>query len=144
MPAPFNEKAPPCIECGEPACQVDSSLIYPDRRDLHGRTMYLCHPCEAYVGCHPGTDRALGYPAGKETRGARMYVHKVLDPLWREQIVERKGRARGNVYLYLANRMGLHPDHCHTAMFTIEQCRHAYRILKNANYPDIALWRAAR
>lgn len=39
--------------------------------------------------------------------------------------------------------MGLTADECHTAMFTIDQCRQAYRLLKTITYAEIRDWAKA-
>lgn len=142
-----------CTECGcETPDLVTGAKIYPHLTNLHRKKIWLC-PCGAYVGCHPGTDDALGRPAGPETRKARGYVHAVLDPLWRDAPalypadakpygIRRVARLR--CYEWLADQMGLTADECHTGMFTIEQCRQAYRLLRNTTYADIRKWAKAR
>jgi len=117
-----------CAECGGKARRVTGADIYGHRRDLHYKVMWRCD-CGAYVGCHPGTNTALGTCAGPKLRNAREYVHSVLDPHW------RSGQAsRDEVYAYLRAQMGLTPATCHVAMFTYEQCRQAYRIMKAARF----------
>ncbi|MEO0954788.1 MAG: zinc-finger-containing protein [Pseudomonadota bacterium] len=144
----FDPYAPECIECGTTATLVGGESIYPHRPDLFKKSFYLCPSCGAYCGCHPKTNRALGYPAGPKTRNARSYVHRILDPIWQNagehyngdppSFVRRMARTR--VYKYLANEMGLTKDECHTGMFTIEQCRQAYAILKKTDYPKVRAW----
>ncbi|MBR9807408.1 MAG: hypothetical protein GYB49_09315 [Alphaproteobacteria bacterium] len=141
----------PCTDCG---CNtpdlVTGAVIYPHRPDLADKPIWLC-PCGAYCGCHPGTQDPLGSTAGPETRNARSYVHRVLDPLWRTIPDQYKGKGklephqlrsmmRRRVYRYLAAEMGISEDDCHTGMFSIEQCRQAYAILKNTTYTDVRRW----
>jgi len=141
----------PCIECG---CitpdLVTGERIYPHRPDLHAKKFWLC-PCGAYCGCHPGTTDPLGATAGKETRNARKYVHRILDPLWRTIPPQYSGKGklephqlksmmRRRVYRYLAAEMGISVDDCHTGMFDIQQCRQAYAILKKTTYTDVRRW----
>lgn len=144
----------PCLECPNDQAEfVTGAVIYPHRPELAEKKAWRCSSCGAYVGCHPGTVDPLGRPAGPETRNARQYVHRVLDPLWRDAPafydkgakaygIRRAARAR--VYAWLADRMGLTAEECHTGMFTIEQCREAYRLLKQATYADIRQWAKAR
>ena len=84
----------PCTDCG---CNtpdlVTGAVIYPHRPDLADKPIWLC-PCGAYCGCHPGTQDPLGSTAGPETRNARSYVHRVLDPLWRTIPDQYKGKGK--------------------------------------------------
>lgn len=141
----------PCSECGCTTPDlVTGARIYPHLPRLHDKKIWLC-PCGAYVGCHPGTEDPLGSTAGDETRNARQYVHRLLDPIWKNAPREYGGKgklephqiqsmARRRTYRYLAAQMGIEFEECHTAMFTIEQCRQAYAILKRTTYKDVRAW----
>ncbi|WP_084398326.1 zinc-finger-containing protein [Henriciella aquimarina] len=129
----------PCAECGGIPAQTTGRAIYPHRPDLFHKFFYLCG-CGAYVGCHPGTEDPLGRPAHAELRKARGQVHKVLDRIWMSapNQYERGGKltpqqlrsmARKRTYRFLADRMKLTEDECHTAMFDIEQCREGASIM---------------
>lgn len=141
-----------CVECnGTEAGLVSGAVIYPHLPNLSRKKFWRC-PCGAYVGCHPGTSEALGRPAGPETRKARGYVHAILDPLWRNapdlyppdaKAFGIRKVARTRCYEWLADKMGLTADECHTAMFTIDQCRQAYRLLKTITYAEIRDWAKA-
>ena len=144
---------PPCIECGMPSRLVYGDDVYPHRKDLYHKAFYVCDPCEAYVGCHPNSEDAMGYPAGKETRNARSYVHRIFDPMWKtatdhypadanKKRVRRLARTR--CYEFLAHEMGMTKDECHVGMFDVDQCRQAYAILKKVDYPHIRNWAKAR
>ena len=78
-------------------------------------------------------------------------MHRVLDPLWKTIPPQYSGKGklephqlksmmRRRVYRYLAAEMGISPDDCHTGMFTIEQCRQAYAILRKTTYTDVRRW----
>ena len=144
----------PCLECPNDQAEfVTGAVIYPHRPELADKKAWRCSACGAYVGCHPGGVEPLGRPAGPKTREARQYVHSILDPLWRDAwrsypaAVKRPhvtALARRRCYAWLADQMGLTADECHTGMFTIEQCRQAYRLLKNTTYADIRDWAKAR
>jgi hypothetical protein len=112
---------------------VDSSVIYPDRPDLHGRTMWRCPACKAYVGSHPGTDVPLGYPAGPETRALRSRVHKRFDPLWQAKMRRdnvRQGKARDAAYKWLAGELGIPLEATHVSHFDADRCRQALAIIE--------------
>jgi hypothetical protein len=146
--------APICPACGSTARLTDGAEIYPHRRDLADKPIWACTICEdTYVGCHPGTENPLGFPADAGLREARMMLHRRLDPIWKtadqcgaytpESDQARKQirrAARVRVYRFLADRMGLTEETCHTAMFTLEQCREAWRALSRVTYQDVRRW----
>lgn len=147
--------APICPTCQTPARLTGGAEIYPHRSDLAALRIWKCDVCpNPYVGCHPGTEVALGTPAGPDLRKARMTLHHSrIDPLWKRadqcgayQPEDARARkqiqraARVRVYAYLADRMGLTTDETHTGMFSIEQCREAWRVLTGVSYPQIRAW----
>lgn len=94
---------------------VTGKEIYPHRPDLHAKRFWLCRPCNAYVGCHPGTERPLGPPAGPALRQLRLLAHEALDPLW------QSGRfKRAQVYRELSRRLGFE---VHVGQSDEETCR---------------------
>jgi hypothetical protein len=110
-----------CGVCYRRARLVGGEVIYPHRPDLFHKRFWLCdHPSHplAYVGCHPGTENALGSPADTETRKARSAAHAAFDPLW-------KGKAMGRweAYKWLAATLGIHPDACHIGMMSADMAR---------------------
>lgn len=62
--------APTCPYCGKDSVLVNGHVIYPHRPDLLEKKFYWCKPCDAYVGCHPGTANPLGRLANAELRRA--------------------------------------------------------------------------
>lgn len=112
-----------CDYCGRKAELVDSKVIYGTSYGM----MYLCRHCNAYVGCHKGTDRPLGRFADAELRYWKKAAHAVFDPLWRQ------GRFRGQrkaAYEWLAEQMGLPVEQTHIGMFDIAQCKQAIKIVQ--------------
>lgn len=127
---PIANVDPVCIECGALAELTTGQAVYPDHPHLWERPIWRC-ACGAYVGCHPGTDIPLGYPAGRETRLARSRAHDAFDPLWmrkhnRDKI--SKGKARGLGYAWLARELGIAPQDCHISHFDAETCRRVVRL----------------
>ena len=115
-----NVPSVPCDYCQRPAPLVTGREIYPHRPDLYGKKFYKCVPCEAWVGCHPGTETPLGRLADAPLRAAKSRVHALLDPLW------RSGKAkRSTVYARLADRIGITPQQCHVGMFDLDRCAKA-------------------
>jgi hypothetical protein len=142
--------------CSKPTRLSNGAEVYPHRADLHGKAIWICDECGAYVGCHPGTTDALGTLANAELRAARMKLHdRRIDPIWRNawrdyQNVDAKSRknitrtARVRVYEFLADSLGLSRDETHTGMFDLEMCRRAWRALDGVTYQQIREWAKAR
>ena len=115
-----------CPYCGSQAKLVDSSIIY------HGRSYgnaWVCSnfpKCDAYVGCHKGTEKPLGRLADKTLRVAKGEAHKLFDHLWRRKMQKEGCRvkvARNAGYAWLAENLGIKKEDCHIGMFDIETCR---------------------
>ncbi|AGK57524.1 hypothetical protein HYPDE_29243 [Hyphomicrobium denitrificans 1NES1] len=61
-----------CAHCGADATLVTGETVYPKRPDLHEKPFYYRAPCQAWVGCHPGTTKPLGTaPTTSSGRPAR-------------------------------------------------------------------------
>lgn len=114
-----------CAYCGEWGELVTGQDIYPHRPDLYEKKFYRCAPCNAYVGCHPGTAEPLGRMANAELRQAKSAAHAAFDPLWKS----RKMR-RNKAYAWLAERLGVSRENCHIGMFDVDQCRRVVRECK--------------
>ncbi len=122
-----------CGYCGRDAELVDSAEVYNGRS--YGM-IWLCRPCEAWVGTHAGTrsHHPLGTLADAETREARKAAHAAFDPLWRAKMRRdgaSKTEARLAGYAWLAKRMGMRTNECHIAMFDAEQCRRVVAEIDN-------------
>jgi len=123
---------PVCPYCGAPSQLTTGRHVYPHRPDLADKRFYECRPCGAYVGCHPGTDRALGRLANAELRRWKQRVHAAFDPHWRRA---RDPYARSRAYRRLADDLGIPPAECHTGMFDIERCRAALAAIETWGKP---------
>ncbi len=116
----MTQTPPTCPYCGGNAVLHDSAVIY------HGKSFgdaWICEnypECDAYVGCHKGTDRPLGRLADPELREAKKRAHAALDPWWVHQ--PKPKQARSKVYRWLAGELGLSEDECHIGMFDIAMC----------------------
>lgn len=106
-----------CEHCQKPAQFVSGRVIYRSRQDLFDRRFWYCIGCNAYVGCHDGTDIPLGGLAKPETRSARILAHASFDRLWRERIFRRS-----DAYTWLAEQLGIDKDSCHIGMFDVATC----------------------
>lgn len=75
-----------CPYCNGTAVWVENKEIYGKN---YGKSVmvWLCKPCNAYVGCHNNTRKPLGSIANKETREWRKKAHKIFDPIWKTKII---------------------------------------------------------
>ena len=115
-----------CPYCGNTAKLVTGKSVYPHLPELYGKYFYMCEPCEAWVGCHPGTKTPLGRLANMELRRLKSAAHAAFDPLWRAKIRRdkcTKAHARGAGYAWLADKLGIKVDECHIGMFDESLCR---------------------
>lgn len=114
----MNGLTPICPYCGEFSAKVDGQHVYPHRPDLFRKVFYVCDPCDARVGCHPGTEKPLGRLANAELRRAKSNAHAQFDPLWRQGVF----KSRGAAYKWLARELGIDGGDCHIGMFDVETC----------------------
>ena len=112
------ETTPVCPYCGKPSALVHGDAVYPHRTDLYEKNFYLCYPCDAYVGCHPGTTKPLGRLANAELRKAKNAAHAAFDPMWRDGRQKRKA-----AYKWLAVQLGVAVNDCHIGEFDVEACQ---------------------
>lgn len=83
-----------CCGCQETveATLVNGATIYPHRKDLHTLPFWQCPACCNYVGCHHKTDeptKPLGCIPTKAIKQARMRIHELADPLWKDGFIKR-------------------------------------------------------
>jgi hypothetical protein len=121
-----------CNYCGGSATLVTGAEVYPHRNDLGGKHLYLCKPCDAWVGCHPGTTKPLGRLANAELRAWKSRAHAAFDPLWRAKMLQGfcKKHARDYGYKWLSEQLGIARYACHIGMFDVEQCKRVVEICK--------------
>jgi hypothetical protein len=109
---------PICPYCGKESKLVTGETLYPHRKDLYSLQFYLCSQCDAYVGCHPGSNRPLGRLANKELREAKSAAHRVFDLIWKTGKM-----TRFNAYGWLANQLGIKRSNCHIGEFDVDKCK---------------------
>jgi hypothetical protein len=99
---------------------VDSKVIYGFSYGM----AYLCKPCDAYVGCHKGTNVPLGTLANAELREWRKKAHNLFDKIWRDYLPENMRHIyRSRCYSWLSKKMNVPYEQCHIAMFDVDQCK---------------------
>lgn len=112
-----------CPYCKRPSVLTGANVIY--GKEYYDKYIYLCRPCDAYVGCHPGTCTPLGSLSNKELRQWRQVAHSYFDPMWKN----RPGK-RGAAYAWMTKVMDLRPGTAHIGMFTVEQCKKLVELCK--------------
>lgn len=103
-----------CPYCGNATQLTDSAEIY------HGVSygmIYLCKPCNAYVGCHKGTTLSMRRLANDDLREAKKHAHHYLDQLWQPKVYKRP-----IVYKWLSESLSISQNFAHIGMSNEEQC----------------------
>jgi len=77
-----------CPYCNNTAQWVENKAVYGDNIGK-SYMVWLCQPCDAYVGCHNNSKEPLGIIADKITREWRQKAHKAFDPLWKSGNMSR-------------------------------------------------------
>lgn len=122
-----NNKEIICPYCGNKAEWVENKEIY-GRNYGKSYMMYLCKPCDAYVGCHNNTRTPLGVMANKELREWRKKVHALIDPIWKTGKLHR-----AQVYARLSNALGYQ---YHTGESDIETCKKIIDLVPKLENPN--------
>lgn len=113
-----------CRYCEKEADLVGGDVIYPHRPDLREKKFYLCAPCNAYVGCHKGTDKAMGRLANAELRKAKMAAHAHFDPIWKTD----ETTTRRQAYKWLAEQLEIPTKQCHIGYFDLDMCNKVVQV----------------
>lgn len=118
-----------CPYCNQKTEYVDSEIIY--RIRSYGM-VYYCKPCDAWVGVHKGTDKALGRLANSDLREAKKEAHFYFDQLWKAKIEMgfTKGSARGKAYKWLSKQLGITGEETHVGWMDVELCKKVVEICK--------------
>lgn len=126
---------PECPYCGEVSDRVSGRAIYPHRADLSHKVFYQCAPCDAYVGCHPHTETALGRLADAELRLEKRKTHAVFDVLWKSG-----NMSRSQAYKWLCEKLGIGSQECHIGMFSVAMCKRAQRACQEYTAANLNPW----
>lgn len=117
-----------CVECQkdiEPKL-VSGAMVYPRSPKLAHDKFWMCNSCKNFIGCHKNANKnklkPLGVIANKELKQARIKIHSVLDPIWREEKMKR-----GQVYAVLSKELGYT---YHTGeLRSIDEARRVWKIV---------------
>lgn len=102
---------------------------YPYQQDYG--PVWVCTPCGAWVGCHPGTENPLGGLANAQLRAAKICAHAAFDPLWQAKMRRdgcSKTRARRAGYKWLAGQLGIDVKVCHIGFMDLDECQRVVEI----------------
>ena len=119
-------RGPVCPYCGEISRQATGDELYPHRRDLYAKRFWICDPCDAWVGCHPGTETPLGRLANADLRKAKQRAHAAFDPIWKT-----KKLRRSEAYAWLSGALGLPREECHIGMFDEAMCARVVEVCRS-------------
>jgi hypothetical protein len=122
-----------CPYCRSKTQLVDSSIVYGKSYGL----IYLCQPCNAYVGVHKGTTNAKGRLANEELRYWKIQAHSYFDKIARTPLIHLickeelpKLNSRNKAYWWLAKQMNMDQVHCHIGKFDVDECKRVIEICK--------------
>lgn len=127
----YSSRKVKCPYCGQYAIFIDSARVY------HGKSygmIWLCRnypKCDAYIGCHEGTDIPKGRMANKQLRTWKILAHKAFDPLWKSGRMTRKA-----AYRYMQQIMKMSPKEAHIGKFDVPECRKLVRALFGKEDPN--------
>jgi hypothetical protein len=129
-----------CPYCNGKTEFVDSKEVYGTGYGM----IYLCLECQAWVGVHEGTDRALGRLANAELREWKIQAHYWFDAVFKKGFINQifpeyiPGLSnREKAYCWLAEKMHIPRAECHIGMFDVSQCGEVVRICKQAYQENI-------
>lgn len=89
--------------------------------------VYLCRPCDAYVGVHKGSDTPLGRLANAELRYWKKRAHAAFNPLWQ---YGRFKHRRNAAYAWLSEELQLSREQTHIGMFDVDLCKKVIEAVK--------------
>ncbi|MFT8319307.1 MAG: zinc-finger-containing protein [Bacillus sp. (in: firmicutes)] len=111
-----------CPYCNTPSIFMSSKEFYAND---YKTNLYVCSPCDAYVGTHGNTRQPLGTLANRNLREMRKRAHSLFDPLWKKRKMSRSA-----AYSWMQQVMDLPPEKAHIGMFNIEQCEKLISLVK--------------
>lgn len=113
-----------CCQCQKDveARLTNGAEIYPHRPDLASQPRWKCDGCGNHVGTHHKTSeptKPLGNIPSPELKRARIFIHDLIDPAWKNGMTSRKA-----IYAHLSKAIG---REYHTGEIrTIEEARAVY------------------
>lgn len=112
-----------CPYCFKPTEFIDSMHYYSN--GVSYGMIYLCRPCDAIVGVHKGTNRALGRLANNTLRSLKKEAHANFDPIWKTGLM-----SRSKAYKWLSEQLKLPSQYTHIGMFSEKTCEKVITLTK--------------
>lgn len=121
-----------------PYCQKSTEYI--DSKYIYGKSygmIYICKPCNAYVGVHKGTNKSLGRLADKKLREFKKEAHYWFDQIsktnkineiWKKYIPKTTNRRKA--YIWLSKQLEIDEKDCHIGMMNEVECKAVIDICK--------------
>lgn len=110
-----------CRYCGGRIVKTKSRVLY-GRGSVQRNHLSMCN---AYVGCHKGTDPPMGRVANTVLRLKRKETHEVFDHFWKS-----RGWTRSAAYRWLAKQLGVPEEKAHIAMMEMDECEQVIRLCR--------------
>ena len=117
---------PICPYCNQPAVFLPNSAEVYRGRDYG--PIWICRPCQAWVGCHKPGDVPLGRLANATLRRRKMEAHAAFDPLWKNGSM-----TRSDAYRWLSQAMGV--TEAHIGQMDVDECRRVIELCKERMKP---------
>ena len=118
-----------CPYCGSEVVLKDADYVYHSKKAKDYPKVWVCsnYPeCDAYVGCHKGTDVPMGRLANLRLRTLKIEAHKQFDVIWKSRAMTRR-----TAYYWLAKHLGINIKDCHIGMFDIKECQRVIHLCKS-------------
>lgn len=113
-----------CPYCGAKPELIDSAEIY---NGTSFGPIYICRPCNAYVGVHKFTNKPLGRLANAELRELKKQAHEVFDKIWKLKYK----RGRHQAYYWLSKQMNRPFNYTHIGMMNCDECQEVINLSNN-------------
>lgn len=111
---------PKCPYCRSNAELVDAEELFPQNKELRGRSFWECKACAAWVVCYPDTILPFGTLANKNLRRLRIEAHSAFDAM-----LAAKHFTRSAGYAWLSKKMRIPPEACHIRFFDERRAKKA-------------------
>lgn len=115
-----------CPYCNRLPELITADKIYGNPHKYGRQFIWICKPCDAYVGCHVGTKEPKGRLAKKQLRILKKEAHTYFDMLWMYDmmpVAKNRKEQRAAAYKWLGEMLKTPPEFTHIGMFNETSCR---------------------
>lgn len=130
-----------CPYCGAVVLLKNASYVYHSKDSDKWGKVWVCSnfpKCDAYVGCHQGTEIPLGRLANEKLRTLKSEAHRQFDPIWKSGLMSRK-----EAYKWLATMLNIPTEDCHIGMFDVKMCQKVIALCRKQDNQVINKYRRA-